>query len=371
MQRKSPTTLIAFLGIRLFVSIFFLHLPGFVSAQLVGRVLSYEDNKPIAGASIYINNTSIGTTSSATGDFYLQVSEIQNKELIVSYVGYEPIRYELSGPDLAGKRLVFKLAEKEQEMEAVLVMTDPERRRLLQIFKINFVGQTREAERTSIENIKDIYFLPGKDGPKSIIAKADAPIRLKNRMLGYDISFDLIEFAYDPVGGTTSFFGYTRYESFSDKNKYIKNRANAYEGSTQHFFKSVLANKLEEEKFSMLGLKEMKAADGQKMDIGYPLTKAQVLTRDSADTTTFILKVEERLQVKYLKATPGSRYLQGKFPFARGISKSMVQSTLHFTGPLYISADAVIINPLDLQVAEYWSFEKLANLLPQDYKPGD
>ena len=338
------------------------------TAQVRGKVLSIADNKPIAGASVYVNNTSIGTTTSETGDFYLQTSGTEFNELIVSYVGYEPVLYKLSGADDAGKRLIFKLSEKQQELEAVLIIGDAERRRLLQIFKENFLGVTKEADRATIENIKDIYFLPGKTGPKSVLAKSDAPIRIKNNLLGYNISFDLVEFTYDPVGRSTSFFGYTRYESYPQKKKYVRNREKAYEGSTQHFFRSLIADKLEEEKFSMMTIQQI---PGQKMDLGAPVKRSQILFKNSADTSLYVLKVEDRLQVKYLKSPPGTVYIKGKFPFAKGIFKDMVQSTFYLSAPILLTTGAVIINPLDMQVSEYWSFEKAANLLPQDYKLGD
>ena len=45
-------------------------------------------------------------------------------------------------------------------------------------------------------------------------------------MLGYKISFDLVEFWYDDATGKSDFVGYCSYEETGDNKKYEKNRHN-------------------------------------------------------------------------------------------------------------------------------------------------
>jgi hypothetical protein len=41
--------------------------------SITGKVLNDENDSPIAGASVYFNNTSLGTITSSNGSFFCQM----------------------------------------------------------------------------------------------------------------------------------------------------------------------------------------------------------------------------------------------------------------------------------------------------------
>jgi hypothetical protein len=43
-------------------------------------------------------------------------------------------------------------------------------------------------------------------------------------MLGYKISFDLVDFYFNELNGRTYYFGYSHYEELGDPRKYVKQR---------------------------------------------------------------------------------------------------------------------------------------------------
>jgi hypothetical protein len=97
---------------RLFlVSICF--LPTWVAGQVQvqGRVLDNANGQPLTGASVYINHSTIGTITQPDGSFALSGLAAGSYELVVSFVGYERIIYDLTvqSKDL---RIVFRMDPK-------------------------------------------------------------------------------------------------------------------------------------------------------------------------------------------------------------------------------------------------------------------
>lgn len=73
-------------------------LPFFAEAQVIcsGRVLA-EDGTPLAGVNIRVDNSLTGATTNGKGEFSLAGLSEGTHTLNLSYVGYEPLKYTLSG----------------------------------------------------------------------------------------------------------------------------------------------------------------------------------------------------------------------------------------------------------------------------------
>src|SRR6476620_3806053 len=71
----------------------------FATAQtktVKGKVISAQDNQPVAGASIRVKDKSIGTTSANDGSFTLDVPA-SSTTLVISYVGFDPVERNVVG----------------------------------------------------------------------------------------------------------------------------------------------------------------------------------------------------------------------------------------------------------------------------------
>ncbi|HEX8331718.1 MAG TPA: carboxypeptidase-like regulatory domain-containing protein, partial [Segetibacter sp.] len=64
--------------------------------QLRGVVVAEQDDKPLTGASVFINNASKGAITDGDGKFSLADIRYNTFELVVSYVGYETIVVNIS-----------------------------------------------------------------------------------------------------------------------------------------------------------------------------------------------------------------------------------------------------------------------------------
>ncbi len=332
-----------------------------------------QSNKAIAGASVYFNNTSIGTITNEKCEF--TIPNPINGEVIISSVGYERLVHKLNVAALTGKSFTFKLAEKEATLRDVMILPEAMRRSYLQLFKANFLGLTEEADLSRITNLYSIEFAAG-DEKSGFIAYSDTPLTIVNKKLGYIIKFDLVEFSLNQRTGQTSFYGYTRYEDMGDKKRWAKNRERAYYGSTLHFFRSLISNNLEKQSFSILRVREdsMRQTDAmgrlffKKIDVGIPVTANDIVKKDTTQNI-YIASWKDKLMVQYLK-NPASKGYLSKKTIINGNLPNGARSYL-LLNELTVGIDdfGILADPMNVFFTGYWSYEKAANLLPYNYYP--
>lgn len=363
-----------FIGILITVG---LPVVSFPQKIITGKVISEKTGVPIEGASVYFNNTSIGTSANSTGQFSLQLPDAFNTELIVSAVGYERMVFNTEGSDLQNKNMIFKLMPKEQSLRDVLILTDKVRAKYLAIFEKNFLGITAEASRSKIENRRDIFFTSG-EGKNSFKAYSDTPLVIINRMLGYKISFELVDFLFDEQSGRTYYYGYTRFEEMGDKGRWQKNRKRCYYGSTAHFYTSLVAKRLEQEKYRIYLIKtsgmsadtsRSNSSPQQKMDMAVTITADEIVKPDSTNPNNYNITFKGKLMVQYDKNPASKNYLKTK-TFLQGSMPVGYRSYILLKSPfISVNVAGIVNNPMDVEYSGYWIYEKAANMLPFNYTP--
>jgi hypothetical protein len=233
-------------------------------ALITGKIVDEETDAPMANANIYINGSTIGTTSAQDGSFTLQTTKSGFVDIIASFVGYETIMYQ-TRLESAPLRVVFRLRPRAPVMHNVLIMSREQRERWLAVLRENFLGVTPAAERCTIQNEDEIQF---EAGDKTSILKAysEAPLVVINKELGYRIYFQLAEFYLNKDDNRTYFLGYSRFEELSNKQpvpkRYLSARKDYYTGSTMHFYHSLISHRSKEEGFSLRILRKMQPDRG-------------------------------------------------------------------------------------------------------------
>jgi CarboxypepD_reg-like domain len=364
------------------------------SAQLYikGRVTDGKNELPLKGASVYINNTTIGTVTDDNGEFSLGPFAAGNYEVIASYVGYAPLLFtaELK---TAGYRITFKLEPKEKRLREILILTDETRRKYLELFKKNVLGFTDGAVRCRIRNIDEVQFTPG-DTKNEFLAYADMELVIDNPDLGYVIRFELLDFYYNLANGSTYFFGYTRYEEMSKdgeiKKRYLRKRKQVYEGSTMHFFRSLVKKDLSRQGFEVLQIIQVpkKAADsivqsGTFRISGSGISGMQMATKVNEEQMIqlysdsgyllYNLKIGDGWRVTYNKTTSLKQDLQQK-NLLMGQTPGSSTSGLRLRDkkseqPVLVNERGLLLTPMLLYYDFMWGYERLANMLPEDYDP--
>lgn len=347
---------------------FFLIICFSANAQytFVGRVTEEGTDKPIQYASVYINNSTQGGITDNDGSFSFS-SSIPIGELIITSVGYFTLSYPFNKP--IQQKLLIKLTKRDNTLDEVMILSSEERLKYLNLFKENFLGITEEATNSKIKNIKDIYFIKNADNSEGFTAKADSSLVIINKSTGYKITFTLEGFSYNASNQSTFFYGFTKYDDLVPfKRKYISRRRQIFEGSTMQFYRSLTDNSSTPLDFSMMEIEDVKI-NGRTFQQGTPKNKNQLLRMDSADNNVFYLTFKKQLRVQYAKTTKTSKYLSS-IPFRSTTHGSIPISTLILIDSnIIFDKNGVVYNPLGLLYSGYWSFEKVANMLPSDYKP--
>lgn len=226
------------------------------SQEISGVVFNDKSGEPLVGASVYFNNTTLGTSTNLNGAFKLEYKEAIKTSLIISFMGFETlIINEFSRLD----NLKFNLKESPNVLnEVVLYNGDDWSRELkLQEFRKSYLGESENGLASKILNEDDII-LRYNSKTKQLLAKTTTPIVIENTKLQYLITAELEKFEvyYSFVSknkkrlkvGYVYYSGRNFYKSMQTPTKSINDkRLDAYFGSTLHFMRAVARKNIEKE----------------------------------------------------------------------------------------------------------------------------
>lgn len=213
--------------------------------NIEGKV-SNQDGKPLNGVSVYLDGTSIGTSTNEEGYFKITATTKFNTSLIVRFMGYEDVL--ISNPYQA-KFFDITMAVKENEIETVTIVDDGfSRKSKLEIFRKQFLGTTKAGKQCKILN-EDALILHYDKNKNILTAKSYEPIQIENSYLGYKLEFEIynfyIKFSTRSVAENavvqSMFLGTSKYFDISTKQIQLKNRDKVYYGSSMHLFKTLVS----------------------------------------------------------------------------------------------------------------------------------
>lgn len=387
-------------------------------AQVTIEGTVYEKSGPLEGVAVYLNNTMLGTTSNADGEFSLDVKE-GVYELIVSYLGYKKIVFNLNTSTYT-KPLVFALEEEENQLDEIIIkkiVYDDKWKNNLAVFKDEFLGKTELRKDCEILNEKVLFF-DFNAYENKLEAFARKPLQIRNKALGYIITYELESFVRNK--NYITYLGYSRYQELKGskrkRKKWAKNRLKAYHGSPVHFYKSVINNTFTEEGFIVNQFKRVANPDRPSDEA---IRKARQLIRlnrnvhvidlsnkndkpmtaiDSAWATVnkarlpkfkdylyksklkkediistinnkHQLSFDDNLSIVYTKEKEEMGFIL-RNPFSKKRAAGPQTSTMiPLEKNIILDKTGVLINPLAVFYEGYWSYEKFANTLPLDYDP--
>lgn len=230
-----------------------------LSQQITGVVIDMKTNKPVNGASVYFNNTTIGTITNPDGEFAIKYEKKLNTQLIISFIGYETF---IVGDLFFKKDLMIPLIESEYILNEVELSSNDNWSRALKLreFKKQFLGKYFLEKSCQILNEEAIQ-LSYDTRKKLLTAKSTSSIIIENNFLGYEVSVDLYDFRaeYSHVSRNKKRIN-VKYVTYNGANLYklideeptdnvLKQREEIYFGSTLHFMRSLAAKKLKQEDY--------------------------------------------------------------------------------------------------------------------------
>jgi hypothetical protein len=130
-------------------------------------------------------------------------------------------------------------------------------------------------------------------------------------------------------------------------------------GSTMHFFHCLADGNAEKNDFRIFRLIEVK---------GTAVSGDSIMTMDTISNLKY-LNVAGSLKVRYLKDPYHKSHLKSKVMLLNSAGRGIESTITILEHPCYLDRAGILENPLSVQYAGFWSFEKLANMLPVDFNP--
>ncbi|RYG42320.1 MAG: carboxypeptidase-like regulatory domain-containing protein, partial [Chitinophagaceae bacterium] len=184
---------------RLLLPLLFCILSFSVEAQFTvsGKIVDSATKEPLVGASVYGQNTTVGTVTNKQGEFSLQLKS-GGYELIVSFTGYQTRQLRISQADVTIPDI--ELVREEKSMTEVIIKSSNELKdgweRYGGFFVEHFIGTTPNAAKTTLLNPEVLKFYLLKKSNKLRVL-ATEPLQMENKALGYTLRYQLDSFIYN------------------------------------------------------------------------------------------------------------------------------------------------------------------------------
>ena len=359
----------------LFLYIFF--AAGNIMAQsdaflITGKVLDATTKLPLQGASVFAQNTTIGTATDQQGNFTLRLLN-GGYDLIITFTGYQTVNRRITTADALDKSIVIEVAQKEKALEDVVIKSSNEVKDGLEkygsFFEENFIGKTANSSQCSIKNkeVLKFYYYKKKNRLKVL---ATAPLEIENNALGYSIKYTLDSFTHEYASQLSTYSGYPLFKDMqptdeAQRASWNNNRLKAYLGSTLHFMRSVYNKRIKEEGFEI-----QLVAKNNDAETAIPVADFYGALNYSKNDSTQLVEItpnQQNLAVLYNKEVPDPLYISQSGDVARKFQLSIL--TIAPEQAIGIEQNGYFFDQNDITINGYWTWQKVADVLPYDFRP--
>ncbi len=338
---------------------------------VTGMVLSADAKTPLQGASVFAENTTLGTVTDQDGKFVLALPN-GGYSLVVSYTGFNTQSERVSNNN-AAMPLSFALTTKEKLMGDVAIVSTGEVKngweKYGNFFLEEFIGKTKNSEQCSIRNPEVLkFFYSKRKGRLKVLA--EQPIVIENNALGYTIKYELDSFVHEYNSELSVFTGYPLFEDMKDSTEAQKSswkaaREKAYYGSTLHFMRSFYNKQLEKEGYELQLILQLNNKD-EAFKIKDVYSNMGYATKDSSASVTIKPK-QPRIGVLYKKDKPTPDYIKANLEEPTDFQFSTLIFPLE--GNVEIESNGFYFDQNEITLSGYWSWLKMGDALPYDFMP--
>lgn len=385
------------------------------SFSIKGKITDVTTGKAIAGASVFLSNTSYGNISNSTGAFEINNIRQGKYDLIVSFIGYETYNATIQIPASA-EPITIQLKQKSKELAEVIVRNYVKDgwERWGVFFIENFIGTSALAGQCNLKNKEALKFSFSKKD-NVLIVDATEPLVIENKALGYNIQYQLENFTFSFDEKLLFYAGYPFFTEMqagkSRQRRWEEARTDVYEVSFMRFMRSLYRNKLTEDGYQLLLLKRIPNIERQrwfaKQKFYYDTVQHQktiinyeaTLPKDSLDYFNKVMGQKDPVETILPGMLTGSDIAYGadsitaaldftnhiiiRFPqrnippeyantLKQGSVKQPVSSIISLPNntPVYVTSSGYYFNAQDLIMEGFWGWwEKISSFLPYDYQP--
>ena len=368
---KSSATLLA-LSVWLSSSLAFAQTP---ATTVSGRVFDAQTNQPLPFATVYLNNSTRGTTADENGFYRIPNIPLGDQELVGSMLGYQTLKTPLRLTSVNTRTTDLRLEPTGNALDAVTVIARRSKswERELRQFSRELLGNQPLARKCQLMNPNALLFQQEKG---HLVAQASEPLVIENNALGYRIHYDLLRF--DFYKNKLLFAGTARFEelkptSARQLSQWQTNRLKAYRGSLRHVLASLIDGTHEAEGFTVY-FSPLQADDRMGDGKAMPLVRVneRKLITESMAPALFArgeLPFERRLQTKQPIEVYYNRVYARNSPYR---DSPYAYSILLLPNESFnLTTNGQITQGNGLDVRGYLGNDRLGTMLPADWEPTD
>lgn len=342
------------------------------TTTLSGRVLDAKTRQPVPFATVYLNNTSRGTTADENGGYRLTGVPLGSQELIGSSLGYRATRQPLRLTDTRSRAVDLILTPADNSLATVTVTARHNQAWVRQFrqFSRELLGNRPQARQCTILNENALSF---SDEKGHFQAQGSEPLVIENKALGYRLTYTLLHF--DLYRGQMQFAGTSRFEDLTPDNdrqqaQWQANRLKVYRGSLRHLLVSLLTGTQDQEGYTVYRAPLAMNPNTTAL----PLVRTPDRKRIGPEQAAALFKSgelpferrlisDQPLEVYYNRTYAGNSPYRDS-PYAYSMLLLPNQS-------VDLTTDGWITQGNGLDVRGYLGNDRLATLLPIDWVPTD
>ncbi len=340
------------------------------SYTISGKIIDETTKMPLQGASVFAENTTLGTATDNDGVFNLRLPN-GGYSIVITFTGYQTETKRVTTGDAGNTQLLIEINKKEKSMDEFVIKSTSEVADGLAkygaFFMENFIGNTVNSKQCYIKNKEALKFFYYRRA-KRLKVLANAPLEIVNDALGYTIKYELDSFVHEYNTQVSVYTGYPLFQEMAASNeaqqeKWNAARKTAYNGSILHFMRSLYQRKLQEEGFeiqfivkknnseSAIPLKNFYGAMNYKMYDSSNLVEVMPNQKDVA-----VIYKNEGAPTAYIDSNAGA---PSKFQLS-------VVSFLP-NEELNIEQNGYYYEQKDITITGYWAWEKVGDMLPYNF----
>jgi hypothetical protein len=367
-----------------FLSFLFFMLTGsavFSQFTITGVVLDSSSREPLVAASVFCQNTTVGTTTNKQGEFSISL-KAGGYDLIFSYTGYQTQTIRVS----ENNKLEVVMIKEDKSLGEVIIKNSNEVAdgwtKYGDFFTQHFIGATPNASLCTLTNPEVLKFFYFKRSNKLKVL-ATEPVLISNKALGYNLRYQLDSFVYYYNTEITSYRGYCLYTEMEGEDSLKKiwatKRQYAYKGSKLQFMRSYYDSTLTDDGWIIDMLDEKDDKKFVKVKNVYDTSYYNILTNviDSLGADSVVhsivtgpVQVEifypRKISITYTKKSPEKEYLK-KMNLPKNIPYCI--SYIDIKDWIAITENGYYYEQKDWVNQGYWSWKNVGDLLPYDYLP--
>ncbi len=332
--------------------------------NVFGIVTDQDTGDPLPGVNVYLSGTTIGASTDENGEFRFITEIIGRQDVVASFIGFKTqIKSVELGRNSAYKQ-DFSLQPDVLQLDEIRVVASNDIfLRQLDLFKTFFIGFDSNADQTYIINPEVLTF-DEVENKNRLNVTASAPLIIHNNALGYRYEVELKEVYFDTEENTGLYKIYPRVIEMEPRNRrtqriWNSNRKKSYAGSSRHFFKSLVEDRVWREKFVV--------SPSERVFVNYTDSLRQIRTWHPTNweniTENFhVFKLNaDFVQIEYVKTSNSNL---GVSITPQKVSGFEVRG---YPEIFIVNNDGLLLNSQKIALYGDWSDTRFSDFLPLDY----